>query len=228
MLSANEVHLWLHEVDQDDPANDSTGEALLSPSELTRAARFRFERDRRLFRSAHTFLRQTLGSYLNRPPAELEFLEGSHGRPELVGAELRFNLTHTKGFAACVITSHADCGVDAEPVDRKSDIELVAKNVFTESERQAILDAPEPLRPKQFFQFWTLKEAYIKARGLGLSLPLREISFDVRGSSPAVAFGPRIEDDPAQWRFWSGMATAQHHYGVAVKCSDEMNLRIYR
>ena len=233
MLPANEIHLWFLEVDQDNPAHDAAGEAILSAHELERAARFRFPRDRRLFRAAHTFLRETLGRYLHRSPAELTFLAGSHGRPELTGGELRFNLTHTNGFAACVITQHADCGVDAEPIDRTTDIELVSKNVFTDEERSAIHARPESQRAKQFFQFWTLKEAYIKARGLGLSLPLKEISFHVDDVEPTVSFGPRIADDPAHWRFWSGMATARHHYAVAVKNSvairsAAINLRIYR
>ena len=118
--------------------------------------------------------------------------------------------------------------MDAEPIDRRADRELVAKNVFTVEERATIEARIESERATQFFQFWTLKEAYIKARGLGLSLPLREISFNVQGAEPTVWFGPRIEDDPAPWRFWSGMASARHHYGVAVKSTDEMNLRIYR
>lgn len=233
MLPANEIHLWFLEVDQDNPTNDTTGEAILSAHELERAARFRFPRDRRLFRAAHTFLRETLGRYLHRSPAELTFLVGSHGRPELEGAELRFNLTHTNGFAACVITAQADCGVDAEPIDRRTDIELVSKNVFTDKERSTIQASPESQRANQFFQFWTLKEAYIKARGLGLSLPLKEISFHVDDTEPTVTFGPRIADDPAHWRFWSGMATARHQYAIAIKNSvaisnAEMNLRIYR
>ncbi len=232
MPPANEIHLWFLEVDQDNPAHDATGEAILSAQELQRAARFRFPRDRRLFRAAHTFLRETLGRYLHRSPAELTFLTGSHGRPELACGGMRFNLTHTNGFAACVITSQADCGVDAEPIDRRTDIELVSKNVFTDEERAAIRSHPEIHRPKQFFQFWTLKEAYIKARGLGLSLPLKEISFQVEDVEPTVSFGPRIADDPAHWRFWSGMATARHHYGVAVRIDSdlnttEMNLRIF-
>ena len=228
MLPANEIHLWLLEVEQDNPIHDATGEALLSTEELARAARFRFPADRRLYRVSHAFLRETLGSYLNRPPAELEFIAGSHGRPELISGELRFNLTHTKGFTACVITAKADCGVDVEPIDRRADRELVAKNVFTEEERATIDARAESLRAKQFFQFWTLKEAYIKARGLGLSLPLKEISFNVSGPEPTVTLGPRIADDPAPWRFWSGMASTHHHYGVAVKSSTPMNLRICR
>ena len=228
MLPANEIHLWIREVDQDDPTHDATGASILSPEELERAARFRFPRDQRLFRVAHTLLRETLGRYLDQHPATLKFVAESHGRPELTDRQLRFNLTHTNGLVACVVTSKADCGVDAEPSDRRSDYQLVAKNVFTDAERDAIAARPEAERPHQFFQFWTLKEAYIKARGQGLSLPLKEISFDVGQPEPTVQFGPPIGDDPAAWRFWSGMASTRHQYGVAVKSIAAMDLRIYR
>ena len=215
-------------MDQEDPALDAIGDDLLSTSELERANRFRFPRDRRLFRAAHTLLRQTLAGYLNQPASGIDFVIEAHGRPELPGRPLRFNMTHTKGLVACVVTAVDDCGVDAEPIGRHADHTLVAKNVFTDSERAAIAAVPESMRTQKFFQFWTLKEAYIKARGLGLSLPLREISFALDEGAPTVTFGPRIQDEPSLWKFWTGLASVDHHYGVAVKSDDEMKLEIFR
>ena len=227
MIEDNEIHLWLREVDQEDAGNDTIGAGLLSATELERAARYRFPRDRRLFRYAHTFLRQTLGKYLDADPAGLEFTIGERGRPELAGQELRFNLTHTDGLMGCVITRRADCGVDTEAADRRANHELLSRHVFTQAEREAFLSAPEPERYWRFFQIWTLKEAYIKARGLGLALPLVEISFDLTGQEPSCSFGPRIDDAAGEWRYWSGKATARHVYGVAVRCGPGAVLKVF-
>lgn len=221
MIAENEIHVWLQEVDQTDEQNDTIGAELLSSEELERAARYRFLSDRRLFRLAHTFLRQTLGKYLNAHPAKLQFTIGDHGRPELAGRELRFNLTHTKGLVGCIVTSRMDCGVDVEAADRRADHELLSRHVFTETERAAFLSAPEPERYVRFFQIWTLKEAYIKARGLGMLLPLREISFDLTAAEPTASFGPNVGDTGNDWRYWSGKATERHVYGVAVRCGSE-------
>ena len=144
MIADNEIHVWLKEVDQSDMQNDTIGAELLSSDDLERAARYRYPSDRRLFRFAHTFLRQTLGAYLNANPAKLQFTIGDHGRPELAGMELRFNLTHTKGLVGCIITRSLDCGVDAEAFDRRADHDLLSRHVFTEKERAAFLSAPEP------------------------------------------------------------------------------------
>ena len=217
MLKDNEIHLWLREVDQDCADNDGIGEGILSPEEIDRAARYRFPRDQRLFRFAHTFLRQTLASYLDIAPHDLQFSIGSHGRPELIGGELRFNLTHTEGLVGCVVTHSADCGVDAEALDRRADQQLLSARVFTVQEQEAFQNAAEDERSLLFFKTWTLKEAYIKARGLGLALPLREISFDLSGVEPTGWFGTAVNDVAEQWRYWSGMASDGHVYGVAVR-----------
>lgn len=227
MIADNEIHVWLQEVDQSDPQNDTIGAEILSADELERGARYRFPSDRRLFRFAHTFLRQTLGKYLNANPAKLQFTIGDHSRPELANQELRFNLTHTNGLVGCIVTRSMDCGVDAEAIDRRADHELLSRNVFTETERAAFLAAPASERYVRFFQMWTLKEAYIKARGLGMSLPLREISFDLTTAEPTASFGPKIGDIENEWRYWSGKATQRHVYGVAVRCGSEVVLKVY-
>ena len=227
VIADNEIHVWLEEVDQSDPQKDSIGAEILSADELERAARYRFPSDRRLFRFAHTFLRQTLGKYLNANPAKLQFTIGDHGRPELAGLELRFNLTHTKGLVGCIVTRSMDCGVDAEAIDRRADHELLSRKVFTETEQAAFLAAPASERYVRFFQMWTLKEAYIKARGLGMALPLREISFDLTAAEPTASFGPNVGDTGNDWRYWSGKATERHVYGVAVRCGLKAVLKVF-
>ena len=227
MIADNEIHVWLEEVDQSDAQKDSIGAEILSADELERAARYRFPSDRRLFRFAHTFLRKTLGKYLNANPAKLQFTIGDHGRPELAGLELRFNLTHTKGLAGCIVTRGMDCGVDAEAIDRRADHELLSRKVFSETEQAAFLAAPAAERYLRFFQMWTLKEAYIKARGLGMALPLREISFDLSAAEPTASFGPNVGDTGNHWRYWSGKATERHVYGVAVRCGLQAKLKIF-
>lgn len=178
---------------------------ILSDEERARADRFHFERDRVLFATAHAFLRTLLPRYTD---SELAFVELEQGKPELRDRSLRFNLSHTPGLVLVGITSTADLGVDVERIEER-DLEGLAKRVYTEREVSTWKRDPE-----WFFDRWTLKEAYIKARGMGMSLDLKAFGF--------TEDGPRLEcapgfDDPAEWQFTSFAPTAQHRAAAAIR-----------
>jgi 4'-phosphopantetheinyl transferase len=178
---------------------------ILSEEELARANRFHFERDRVLFATAHAFLRTLLPRYTD---AELTFVETYKGKPELVDRSVRFNLSHTRGLVLVGITATADLGVDVERMDVR-DLEGVAKRVYTEREIGGWQRDPE-----WFFDRWTLKEAYIKARGLGMSLDLKAFGF--RDDEPRLECAPEF-DDAAQWQFTSFAPTPQHRAAAAIR-----------
>lgn len=165
-------------------------QALLDSHETARAARFRFERDRNRYIASHGILRALLGRYLDRAPAALRFDIGSHGKPALGNSDLRFNLSHSHHLALFAISRDLTVGCDIEFHDARFLAESIPEHFFSPPEVAEFRALPASDRLAAFFAGWTRKEAYIKARGLGLSLPLD--SFDVSlapGAQPALHRG---------------------------------------
>jgi 4'-phosphopantetheinyl transferase len=128
-----------------------------------------------------------------------------------------FNLSHTSGAVACVIAGEPLVGVDVEAMDRAGSTTDIAARFFAPPEVEVLHRLPAAAQRDCFFRFWTLKESYIKARGLGLTLPLDQFWF-VPGPGEAIAidFGPGIVDTPSRWRFVERQPTPQHRLAVAV------------
>ena len=213
----------------DDEALDEA-RALLCESERERAARFRFERDRRLYLVAHALLRRALGERLRLTPSAVAFQHNAHGRPELdagvhAGSGLRFSLAHAHGMAVCALATACDVGVDVEPIERNVPME-VAKRFFAPSELDDLLGQPEGGRGDRFFTYWTLKEAYVKARGIGLSLPVAKAVFRV---GEHVEFEPHasLEPNPEAWQFQSFQLGSSHRVALAVQSVLPLELTLH-
>lgn len=206
-----------------DAAFDRRCRALLSPEESAREQRFRFLEDRQSYLLAHALVRSALSRLCGVEPGALAFESGEHGRPELIEPacqpRLRFNLSHTRGLVACAVGLEHDLGVDVEHIERRLEIDSLAASVFSEHERAALDQLPDERRRERFFQLWTLKEAYIKAVGVGLSLPLRAITLEPEAAQgPAIAFdAAAIADDPRAWWFAVRRVGSGHMLAVALK-----------
>jgi 4'-phosphopantetheinyl transferase len=195
---------------------------LLDLSERTRAARFHFERDCHAFVAAHALTRRMLSVHARpagQPPHAWRFVSGPHGKPEIDDASrvppLRFNLSHTRGLVAVAVTRRNDVGLDVEQVDAsRLGIDLAA-TIFTPTETEQILRLPPESQASASFAIWTLKEAYIKAVGLGLSCPLD--AFDVVLDPLSIRFSSRIVDDPSQWLLKHMSPVAGHALALAVR-----------
>jgi 4'-phosphopantetheinyl transferase len=176
---------------------------VLSPDERQRAARYHFQRDREHFCVARGALRSILGDYLNRPPARISFSYGPYGKPALDGvaggARLRFNVAHSHGLALYAVTLDRETGVDVELVRDDFPTFDIAERFFSEAEVAAWRALPPDERAGAFFDCWTRKEAYIKARGEGLSLPLHEFTVSLGESPRLLSAG----DDPREASRWS-------------------------
>lgn len=210
-LAADAVHVWIQPVP---PGPEDAGLDLLDESETARWRRFHRPETRRLFAAAHALLRTALSRYAAVDPRDWRFTAGEHGRPDLAGpveTGLSFNLTHTSGLAACAIARGVSVGIDAERAARSLDLDGMARVAFADSERAQMQAAPPERRGDVFFGIWTLKEAYIKARGLGLALPLK--SFSVTVEPPGITPSP---DDPQVWHAELTRPTAEHRLAVAV------------
>jgi 4'-phosphopantetheinyl transferase len=197
--------------------------AILSPGERLRLARLLSKPKQELFLLAHGLLRTELSQCADVDPAAWQFSSGAHGRPEIAAPEssLRFNLSHTEGLAACAVTDGRDVGIDVEDITREHSRGL-AERVFSPREQKSLRDLQAGEQARGFFELWTLKEAYLKARGLGLTVPLRGFSFyrDAAGEwrieFDASGDGARCEDDPRRWTFRSWRVGARHQAALAL------------
>jgi len=220
-LPPKEVHVWWSRTEEWIPNEvRNPALALLNAEERARHQRFYFDRDRDVFLAAHALKRALLSRYLGCAPDELTFEVGEYGRPELTGpGGLRFNLTHTRGLVACVVHDERDCGVDAEWRGRTPDLPALTKRCFVPEEIEGIDAQADPLR--RFFELWTLKESYIKARGMGMALPLQGFWFTGPGS-PHEGFGARsdVEAAPKAWCFELHEPTPEHQLAVALHVDD--------
>ena len=154
---------------------------MLAPVERARASRFRLRRDRRQFIARRGILRALLARYLAQDPAELQFSYHSGGRPTLrsntAAATLRFSVSHSDELALYAVSEGRETGVDVERVRSGIASEPLAERFFSARETAALRAIPECRRLEAFLTYWTGKEAYVKARGAGLAIPLD--SFDV-------------------------------------------------
>jgi 4'-phosphopantetheinyl transferase len=200
-LPGPEVHVWLADV-QALSGHHAALAAALSPDETARAARFRFERDRRSFEIGRGVLRHLLGHYLHARADAIRLDYAPDRKPYLPDASLRFNISHSGQFAVLAFAWGLEVGVDIEQIDANIATRAIAEQFFSEAERAALGTATtQSDYTRRFFACWTRKEAYIKARGVGLSLPLRD--FDVSVTSDSQARLLRTRPDPteaARWR----------------------------
>jgi 4'-phosphopantetheinyl transferase len=199
-LDATEVHLWQASLDER-PAD--IFESFLSADELTRANRFHFVKDRSRFVVARGLLRNLLAAYLGVDCSDLRFSYGAQGKPFLVldsPVQINFNVSHTHGRAVFAFTRGRDLGVDLEYVSDDFDDELIANRFFSRAEVVTLRTVPADLRKQAFFNCWTRKEAYIKARGEGLSMPLNQFDVSLRPNEPAALQNNyRDEREVSRW-----------------------------
>ena len=222
-LPVHEIHLWYCFCDQ--PIDGDRLErcrAVLSAEERQRNARFRFDADRTTYVLAHALVRHALSHYAGIPPEDWQFHAPLNEKPAISSAHqvpLEFSLTHTKGLVACAITCGRHVGVDAERIDRQIDLD-VARN-FAPSEQEHILGLTERAQRDAFFEYWTLKECYIKARGLGLSLSLASFAISLPPATDDVRLAWAADDDPASWRFYSLRPRDSHRLAIAVRVKPD-------
>ena len=206
---AGEVTVWLIDLDRP-PLPAERLAAHLSPDERRRADRFRFDVHRRRFATGRGALRELLGRLLDRDPAGLSFAYGEKGKPRLVegaagvgpaGAGLRFNLSHSQNAALIAVARGREVGVDVEALRSIDDAPLLVERFFARRERRVFAGLGEAERLAGFYTAWTRKEAYVKARGDGLSLPTTAFEVTLAPGSEArlIAF----EQEPAEVDRWA-------------------------
>jgi len=183
-----EIHVWHAALDREEKVLGRL-ESSLSAEEKARADRFHFVNDRNRFVVARGLLRELLGKYLRQAPLDLEFSYGQHGKPSLSGGNassgLFFNLSHSAGLVVYAIARERNLGIDVEHVRPESAGEDIAKRYFSAREMSELQTLPPEERVRGFFHCWTRKEAYLKATGMGLQIPLDSFAVSLMPERPA-------------------------------------------
>jgi 4'-phosphopantetheinyl transferase len=176
---------------------------MLSEDERSRWEAFKFDRHRREYLATHALARIALSHYSALRPEEWRFQMNAFGKPSVdPEIELQFNLSNSPGLVVCLIGEGAEVGVDLEPRERAASIAEVGPRMFSMQELKQLESLREDERPERCLQLWTLKEAYIKARGMGLAMPLNNFSFLFGGSQGIrMALDFNVSDEPGRWRF---------------------------
>jgi 4'-phosphopantetheinyl transferase len=177
-LRENEVHVWLVQTNDESTSPDDFKD-LLSSVEQDRASKFRFEIDQRRYTTSHAALRSILSNYVNDPARALQFAAGPYGKPKLAPIhateKVEFNLSHSHELALIAVAQGREIGVDVEWVREDFAFDEVAQRFFTTKEVAALHRLPLHLQREAFYKCWTSKEAFLKAKGTGLSGQLDEV-----------------------------------------------------
>jgi 4'-phosphopantetheinyl transferase len=203
-LAENEVHIWRTSLNVPLASVESLQEVLVD-EEIARARRFYFAKDRQHWIVARATLRTLLGHYLNVAPRKLCFACNEYGKPALLspvaGQRLHFNLSHSGDLALYAFAYDREVGVDVEQMRANVDYVELATHFFSAYECVALRALPVECQEEAFFLCWSRKEAYIKARGKGLSLPLDQFDVSLAPNEPARLLGSR--EEPGASERWS-------------------------
>ena len=206
-LPHDEVHLWTldsGEVSLLDRETEAAYVDALSETEARRYHRLQISRRKQQYLLGKFFVRQVLSRYRDVDPLRWTFVESSHGKPVLAdeSAELAFNLSHSRGMFAVAVSSAGVTGVDVEYARRSRRIMALANRHFSAAEIAALKSLEGESQLARFYQLWTLNEAFVKGRGLGLTMPLQDFTFEISDAGK-ITFAEDQPTTSTQWQFWT-------------------------
>ena len=227
-LTAGEIHLWLADYDEiSDEQLHAAYRELLNEAEKAQEPRFYFARDRRRYLVTRALVRTVLSRYVSGvDPRDWVFSTNAYGRPEIVNAQagdLSFNISHTHSLIVLAVSRGRALGVDVENFRARQVSLDIADRYFAPQEVTALGAVPADEQQDRFFEYWTFKESYIKARGMGLSLPLDKFSFQYPDDRAVeISIDAELADDAARWQFWQFRPRPE--YMVAI-CAERLDAR---
>ena len=223
-LTPSEIHLWLAFYDGITEQNlHSVYRELLNPAEREQESRFYFARDRLRYLVTRALVRTVLSRYAPIRPEDWVFSTNAYGRPEIVNEQARdtglsFNISHTHSLITMGVTKRRALGVDVENFLAREVSLDIADRFFAPQEVAALAATPQRQRQYRFFEYWTFKEAYIKARGMGLSLPLDKFSFHYPNDRAVeIAIDPELADESRRWQFWQFRPTPEYLLAICAE-----------
>ncbi|KIH86015.1 4'-phosphopantetheinyl transferase family protein [Pseudomonas batumici] len=223
-LGTGAIHLWLalYELIDDERLLNAYRE-LLSRAEREQERRFQFTSDRRRYLVTRALVRIVLSRYLPVLPKDWLFCTNAYGRPQAVNVEARqaqlsFNISHTHGLIAMGVTRYRLLGLDVENVNGPAFCSGIVDRYFAADEVLAFYRVPPEQRRDRYFEYWTFKESYIKARGMGLSIPLDKFSFDYpHQRGVRITIDPVLADHAERWQFWQFRPSTEYLMAVCIE-----------
>jgi 4'-phosphopantetheinyl transferase len=224
-LPSGEIHLWIADYGAiEDARLHAAYRELLSAEERQQEPRFYFDRDRRRYLVTRALTRTVLSRYVPVAPRDFTFVNNAYGRPAIENAEgrgLSFNISHTHSLIVLAVAQRRAIGVDVENFRAREVSIDIARHYFAPPEVAALATVPESEQQYRFFEYWTFKESYIKARGMGLSLPLDKFSFHYPDDDAvALEIDRTLSDDPERWLLWQFRPAPE--YLVAL-CAERLD-----
>ena len=230
-MEKNDIHLWITQPNHcHEPSLIKSYKSLLTEQELAKQQRYMFEKDRHSALITRAFIKDLLCKYMAGEAKQWRFSKGDKGKPELIAPPLplRFNLSHSKDLIICAVTLDNDIGCDVEQIHRKSDVLAIADRYFSATEIESLFSLPKSEQRSRFFDYWTLKESYIKAWGQGLSIPLDDFSFEIGDSASQkvnnnikLSFNAKRKDNPKNWQSWLFYPNDDHRIAMSIRHSTE-------
>ena len=232
ITSRRDIDIWLTYYDEIvDDRQLAKLRSLLSDDEVAQEGRFYFAEDRKRYLVTRAMVRMVLSRYALIAPEHWAFSKNAYGRPVIADAiveanvqaqGLSFNLSHTRGLIALAVTRGRELGVDVENIATRSVSLDVAERFFSPTEVSELAGVAADRQQDRFFEYWTLKESYIKARGMGLSLPLDRFSFSFpHHNAVSLSIDPSLEDQADRWSFWQYRPTADYLMAICAERSTD-------
>ena len=231
------IGLWLvHYREIDDTSLVASLRQQLSTEEQQRGARFLNAEDRHRFLLTRATVRTVLSRYAPVRPQDWSFTANEHGRPAIANrhpqaAGLCFNLSHTRGLIVLGVCRNLELGVDVENMRERTPSPGIAERFFAPQESATLARLPQEMRHERFFAYWTLKEAYIKARGRGMSIPLNCFNFTFPQQHTIHLHIDADQDDNAErWQFWQFRYNETYLMSICAELRDGIipTLRCHR
>jgi 4'-phosphopantetheinyl transferase len=222
ILDSARIDVWCSFIDDVDERLLEEYRSILSDSERDGEKRFRFQTDRRRYVITRALTRTTLSRYVALQPDRWSFVTNAFGQPAIANTlssagSVLFNISHTGGLVVLALTCDRAVGIDVENVAVPAPIE-VAKDVFAATEIADLNAVPAERRCDRFYEYWTLKESYIKARGLGLSIPLDQFHFVLDGErNVRLSVSQALGDSAARWQFWQVRPSPRHLVAICAE-----------
>ncbi len=231
VLSKDQVHVWYADFGLHPSVEIDEKLQILSPDEIQKSQRFRFAKDRYHYINARSWLRIVIGKYLQKYPVFFQFGYGEQGKPWLKNEEgnphsLRFNLSHSEGVVLCALAWECAVGIDVEALRYEDSYDKVAENFFSKNEQLALQTVAPELQQTAFFNCWTRKEAYLKARGDGLTFPLDTFDVSLQADEPKLISVHHFPQENQRWTLFHLNPKPQFIGALAVEGKPD-NLRCF-
>lgn len=215
ILDGNVVHLWLLDINLFTAAHYADAARIMSSSERERAQKF--VRGKESYIASRWLLRTVLGRYMDLAPEAVEFLRTDKGKPFLPHSDIHFSLSHSGHWAVLAVASTELIGVDVEAVKATRDLSGIAASYYHPHEFSRLQSLTGAEHSDYFYRLWTLKEAFFKALGTGISAGLEKIQLELDGYRISAQIASELGNDASEWRFHQWALTAQDYCALACK-----------